>query len=1160
MTSYQKRYEGMPRPVMGSNRGSRKLWRRAEIEEWALSRASAPRRSDSYFADSFLSTIEASLDEGVDASAFEACAVDLASQDFSVALVKGGSDGGFDGAIADAQGAPFPLVVTTAQDALGNLKRNLDRYLKEGGLRRKAVFVSSRSLSHRKRTNLLKAAEARGVTLIQIFDQSAVAVFLSRHPDWCQRLLGLSGEAPPLSIVPRSGRRLVRQPLIARSDELQWLIEADHDVALVGQPGSGKTSLLEEFSHRTGALFLVGTADSSLTSHLRAMAPTAVIVDGAHDTAELEALVRLRVAIGADFRIVASCWPSDSELVLSSLGLGPAASITLERLTREEIVQVVRLAGISGPSSLVRELVDQANGMPGLATTLANVIIRGGLTDISLGNAIKADVKYWMQGRLGDRGFLVLAAAAIGGKQGVDIEEASSALGLSIADVTSVAQTMADAGVIYAGNARTIAVQPEALRVALVHEAYFARLVPLPFDRHLATVVDPGSTTADLAAMSARGLEPPQPVVRSALERFGDDVAWANYASSSRKNATYALTHRPDVLKAYPMPFLALTPREALRQLLSDSRQDTRSLGPNPDHPLRAVQDWVHAAGADVPANLERRGALFEELAAGVLDEADDGVAGQAVAIGLSPDFDQRELDPGAGTTIHLRFGIVGEDCVSEILKIWDRYRGEIIPHLDTISFMNIVHAIHEWVFPTTKGGLTVSESLATALRKGAEKLIADLAGSTRGHPGLESSISKMAIAAGIESSIVVDSTFDLLYGRDNGANWREDERLNAEEIRALASSWSRDSDNTIALRLTEYERLAAEIGHTWPRRSLLLSESLINEMDKPLDLVTALIEQEAPTDLVRAATLGLSAVDTQSAVQAARSMLDSASYASVAVEVLLCCVNLKPNDPVFSAAGLSAAIASSSVLQDRIRSENIAPLLQSSDQQLRAEVARALWSASDGIVPDTLSTLWKRVIVADVPLDMHSGYWLAEILLSDLALAEQWIEQRFKEDELRSWVGLDGLEEVFANLDLQQRIRLLNSVPNTWANDFVVRALVGDSEQAFSMLLQKANVGRLQLAPLAGEPSERWFKLASEAIRQGIAANEVAEATFHMTLSWFGDESSFWDGWGNSFALLRPEADGAMRDAIDHGVAIAADLADRARAQERNEEVYGIR
>ena len=62
----------------------------------------------------------------LDPEVFEACASELVRQEgWRVVPVRGGRDDGFDGAVADGEGEPFPVVITTSQNPLGNLRQNL---------------------------------------------------------------------------------------------------------------------------------------------------------------------------------------------------------------------------------------------------------------------------------------------------------------------------------------------------------------------------------------------------------------------------------------------------------------------------------------------------------------------------------------------------------------------------------------------------------------------------------------------------------------------------------------------------------------------------------------------------------------------------------------------------------------------------------------------------------------------------------------------------------------------------------------------------------------------------------------------------------------------------------------------------------------------------
>ena len=64
--------------------------------------------------DPFYRQISERLSSDLDPELFEQCAADLLREVYpSLVPIKGGTDSGMDGAIADGEGEPFPLVSTS---------------------------------------------------------------------------------------------------------------------------------------------------------------------------------------------------------------------------------------------------------------------------------------------------------------------------------------------------------------------------------------------------------------------------------------------------------------------------------------------------------------------------------------------------------------------------------------------------------------------------------------------------------------------------------------------------------------------------------------------------------------------------------------------------------------------------------------------------------------------------------------------------------------------------------------------------------------------------------------------------------------------------------------------------------------------------------------
>jgi hypothetical protein len=131
--------------------------------------------------DPFYRDIIKSLDQQLDPELFERCAAALLRDEWPTLVpIRGGSDSGMDGAIADAKGPPFPLICTTGKYVIGNLKKNLKSYRESGGPRRNVLLATSQSLTPRRIQNLHREALSLGFILTQVYSQEALADRLYR--------------------------------------------------------------------------------------------------------------------------------------------------------------------------------------------------------------------------------------------------------------------------------------------------------------------------------------------------------------------------------------------------------------------------------------------------------------------------------------------------------------------------------------------------------------------------------------------------------------------------------------------------------------------------------------------------------------------------------------------------------------------------------------------------------------------------------------------------------------------------------------------------------------------------------------------------------------------------------------------------------------------
>ena len=482
--------------------------------------------------DPLYRSIEKGLDERLDPGLFERCAVELLREVYpGLVPVTGGDDGGMDGAISfyagetRPRGEPIPLIVTTAKNVLANLKRNLDSYRSTGGSARQAVLATSQALTPLKRRNLEKRAKELRFTLRNIHDRDDFVGRLYRNPVWRKELLGLTGDLPALSALPDGRHARPYMELVGREDEMDWLRRISGDAVIVGQPGVGKTALLEELAREGGGLFPVltwtrsGTAVTSgdirrIADAYRAERPPRIFVDDAHlRKALIKSMVRVRDEIGAEFAIVATTWPSHENEVRRELYCPTDRVMSVGGLDRQTAGRIVRQVNAGFSEELIGEILNQsvdnlpgddprtpeclAGGRirPGLAVMLARCSDLGDVTELTTGKLLLEEVR--KDARLTGSQLDHLATFALGGSAGMKLAEAAEALDTSKTMVRQSLLRVSGTGIWRETQKGAATIHPWHLRQVLVKRTFFSGASSLPLGTAIDRVEDGVSCTGD---------------------------------------------------------------------------------------------------------------------------------------------------------------------------------------------------------------------------------------------------------------------------------------------------------------------------------------------------------------------------------------------------------------------------------------------------------------------------------------------------------------------------------------------------------------------------------------------------------------------------------------------------------------------------------------
>lgn len=1109
--------------------------------------------------DPFYRDIINGLNGRLDPELFEQCVAYLLQAIYpGLVPICGGSDAGMDGAISDAKGAAFPLVTTTREDVIGNLTENLNSYLQHGGPRREVVLATSQKLTPKRRLNLGERASELGFTLIQVFPQEAIANLLHRNPSCCLQLLGLTGQPPALSVFPISSRPQIVELLIGREDDLAWVRNTGDDLLLVGQPGSGKTFLLQTFAKQNEGLFIISDDPTQIAASIRELQPKVIIVDDAHlYSNRLSKLQQLRKQIRAEFRIIATCWPGQKDTVLQSMQLPTSSMRDLGPLTRDQVVELIKSTGIAGPTELIRELANQAEGRPGLAATLCHLCIKGDVRQVALGEALSMDIRTTFEPLLGSEVTTIVAAFSLGGDKGMSMDSVAKHLELSLIKVRDVVTGLAAGGVLTDVGQDRLCVRPPSLRYALVRDVYFSGPTRLPCDILIKQSPDIVETALTLIGARARGAAVPDYLLTEIINQTDSDKVCEHFSYLGQRECNWVLEKLLHKLHIVAEAALDLVPQKAIPLLLDQAIGNTRQLHSNPDHPIRRIEDWVKSAEPGSGQATIRRGTLLASTLLWFAGSGNSNIALKAMQFVLSPAFADSEMSPGSKLTVTLRSGLVTQTEMSTIRGFWPRVK-EFLEKASIQDWGPMFDLLKEWLFPNLVGG-NISEEIRSSMRDFAAEMGTDIVDMNADSPGVLSHISRIFKRFDRQLAIFLDPEFDTLYPQED---WGRDyEKIQAKQAIAaekLAKDWSLQEPRDIARRMVQYEIEARKAHLTWPRWSPFVAEKIATEVQSPSTWAHTLIRAGADSELVAPFLEAAASGNYPECPELLEMCLREPRLQFAGISVGLTAIFLPANILPAMMAVLDDRFSNwieAACMRLQIPDDRVLALLAHSDCCIAAAAAIGEWLATPkGTVRESLKKLWRTAIINC----LEREYEGEEIFRQDPSIAFEWLQLRIKDNRGFSYSS-DNLRNVALQvINLEQRKRLLEQIGDGFWDRKVIHGIVNDELEIYRILLQNQHLKWFHLAPLEGNPTGVWIDKALLALDCGYSASDVSQAIYGGHLFWSGSESTYWAQWAESFEPLLIHDDPRIRTVGQIGKNHALAQRDRALTKERLAGIYG--
>ena len=1012
--------------------------------------------------------------------------------------------------------------------------------------------------------------------------------------------LGLTGYLSALSKEPPTKRAFIDRNLVGHDEAMDWLRNTPGDKLLVGQPGAGKTSLLYQLSkdEEQGALFVRTKNELEIAVAIREISPKILMLDDVFNDHEfVEQMMRLRndPKIDGDFSLIATCWNGDREEFLSILETPDNNALALDRLTQDQMVEVIASVGITQNTWLINEIIRQAAGLPGFAVTMVDLALRGEGEKIRTAEALSTTIirfyKQVIEGPVKD----ILACFALGGKSGMHKNAVSGQLGLTRYELREALENLETGGIVAEVQNRRdhIKVRPDALRHALIRDVFLSGPSSLSQSDLKCLIdksADPKATAMELVEAKARGGKFDVGFLESYLGRLEDNLwqdyqqalaawppeareafgvtrpvflaqqnihhVWGAFAAQGYDEASWVIENFTGRIALLALPLLHHVPQSVIPRLLTEAVGDNRALNAHPSHPMRLLQDWVQSAYPATAETVRRRRALLRGARKWLENGYDPIIGYKTMTLAMTPHYEDMVTKPGSGNAGIWRERYLTEPELYQLQPFWQEII-EVISVIEVPDWKVFLDTISDWAFPVR--GQNTPEKTEALMTSFAIEMALDVKEAASNHRGVLRSLKSLMQRSYPDLDIIEDDVLDALYPtKDLESDWKTQEENWTHAVDELADSWINRGPHEV---IAELESIELELNQQWPRLTPDLCYRLAEKTPEPLLWFDLMLPTALTADTIMPFLEEASRRPVEGWEQALRSSFETERLRGRAFQIILTHPHVPDdlNDAAWSIAGQCIGEVRQMLWSNRLTQETILKFFSHPDKPLVGMLAVKVWQHNKRAIADNIRTLWEQAII-----EHHEGdYWLGEIFKVEPDLAMRWFKQRFDKDSLNpSYEFSSEINDILATWSVAHRRNLLAIIPDAHFDNDLIAATIGDDLELYELLLQQVNRNKSALlSPLHRPIDTVWQAFAKVAYLHGHSPHDIVALTFARIGSVMlevGRSSNTWKSWRDQFEVLRGHEDEIIREIAEVGYQRSDKRYKEELDKERDEDVHG--